>query len=58
MRSLKTASQTFVDHFPDVSNMVVRGSECMVEILKSYKEAFITHYMKFEFELCYNFRLS
>ncbi|GEM_PF-3361676 len=26
MRSLKTASQTFADHFPDVRNMVECGS--------------------------------
>lgn len=33
MRSLKTLSQTFADHFPDVSNMVVRGSVCVKTIL-------------------------
>ncbi|HCB63035.1 MAG TPA: hypothetical protein DEP77_13975 [Bacteroidales bacterium] len=35
-RSLKNAFQTAPDHFPDVSNMVVRGSGSVVEIWKIY----------------------
>lgn len=58
MRSLKTTYQRCVDHFPDVSNMVVRGSVCVVEFLKSAKDRFVKHYLEIESDPFYNFQLS